>query len=120
MARRVLACVDDMFFAAKIRTAAEHLGVDLAIVKSVEDAIDAARHDLPALIIADLHSDRFDPFELAERLNTENDLKGIPLVGFFSHVQTEVQRKAELAGFTKVIPRSVFNTRLRQILEGEF
>jgi len=38
------------------------------------------------------------------------------LLGFFSHVETELQRNALAAGFDRVIPRSVFARDLSQLL----
>jgi len=43
----------------------------------------------------------------------------VPVVGFFSHVQTELQRRAEEAGFDHVLTRSAFTKRLPEILSGE-
>jgi CheY-like chemotaxis protein len=80
---------------------------------------EAARRDLPALIICDLHSEKIDPKELASQLKADDQLKSIPLLGFFSHVQTELQRQAEQAGFDRVIPRSAFSAHLVQIIRGD-
>jgi len=40
----------------------------------------------------------------------------VPLLGFFSHVEVELQRNALSAGFDQVIPRSVFARDLGEIL----
>ena len=55
MSRTVLAAVDDMFFASKIRAVAEHLGVKVRFLRSNAGLIEAALNDVPSLIIADLH-----------------------------------------------------------------
>ena len=80
--------------------------------------MEAALRDQPALIICDLHVTRIDPIELAKLLKAEAGLCSIPLLGFFSHVQTELQHQAEQAGFDRVIPRSAFATHLPEILSG--
>jgi CheY-like chemotaxis protein len=118
MTRSVIAIVDDLFFASKIRGTAEELGVRARFARSIEVMLDAARHDRPALIICDLHSERVDPLELARQLKKDEHLHSIPLLGFFSHVQTELQRQAEEAGFDQVIPRSAFSKNLGEILAG--
>jgi CheY-like chemotaxis protein len=119
MTRTVIAVVDDLFFASKIRGTAEQLGVTVKFARTAAALTEAARRDQPSLIICDLHSEKVDPNELANQLKANDQLKSIPLLGFFSHVQTELQRQAELAGFDRVMPRSAFSARLAQILRGD-
>jgi PleD family two-component response regulator len=118
MKRRVLAAVDDIFFASKIRGAAESLGVEYDSARTVESAIDKAKANVPNVLIADLHSQRCNPFALAESFKGDAELRDIPLVGFFSHVQTEVRERALAAGYDRVLPRSAFTLRLPEILTG--
>lgn len=112
----MLAVVDDMFFASKIRATAESVGVEVEFLRSIEKLIEKVREAKPALIVVDLHNTKLDSMALAVRLKSNDELKTIPLLGFFSHVQTELQRNAVAAGFDKVIPRSVFARDLGQIL----
>jgi CheY-like chemotaxis protein len=118
MTRNIIAVVDDLFFASKIRGTAEALGVTVRFARSVEATIETARMDRPALVICDLHSQKVDPLEVAKQLKAEEKLRSIPLLGFFSHVQTELQRRAEAAGFDRVLPRSAFTKNLGGILSG--
>jgi CheY-like chemotaxis protein len=119
MNRRVLAAVGDIFFASKIRGTAEHLNVTAEFAASADALFDTAKADVPSLIILDLHSEKIDPFALAERLKADEQLRGVPLVGFYSHVQTELRDRAERAGIDRVLPRSAFTKRLPEILLGE-
>jgi DNA-binding NarL/FixJ family response regulator len=41
----------------------------------------------------------------------------VPIVGFHSHVDTEIRRQALAAGADAVLPRSRFNARLAEILQ---
>ncbi len=118
MPRNIIAVVDDLFFASKIRGTAEELGVTATFARNVDGMIEAARRDQPSLIICDLHSQRIDPMELARQLKAAEQLRSIPLLGFFSHVQTELQRQATAAGFDRVISRSAFARNLGEILSG--
>ena len=120
MKRLVLVAVDDLFFAAKIRATAEHLGVEVLFPRSLDALGAAAREGAPALVIVDLHLQRYDPFAVARRLKADEALRETPLVGFFSHVQVELQRLAGEAGFDRVLPRSAFTKRLPEILQGQF
>lgn len=120
MSRTVLAAVDDMFFAAKIRAVAEHSGVAVRFLRSNAGLIEASLKDLPSLIIVDLHSQKFEPVELGRQLKQEEQLRSVPLIGFFSHVETALQQAAEAAGYDRVLPRSAFTNQLPAILSGQF
>jgi PleD family two-component response regulator len=120
MTQRIIAAVDDMFFASKIRSTAEHLGIAVEFKKNKAAAVEAARQESPAMLIADLHSQRCDPLAIAREFKSDDDLKSIPLVGFFSHVDTALQSAAQQAGFDRVMPRSAFSNNLARILSGEF
>jgi CheY-like chemotaxis protein len=112
----VIAVVDDLFFASKIRGTAEQVGVKVQFVRTAEALVEAARNSQPSSIIVDLHSQRLNPIDVAKLLKGDEELRSIRLVGFFSHVQVELQSRAEEAGFDRVIPRSAFTKNLPQIL----
>ena len=118
MSKHVIAAVDDMFFASKIRAVAEHLGLKVSFARNIDEVLVSARTDSPTLIIADLHSQKVDPFNLVEQLKRDETLRAVPLLGFFSHVETELQRRAQQAGFDRVMPRSAFSKNLPEILGG--
>jgi PleD family two-component response regulator len=119
MNRRVIAAVSDMLFASKIRGTAEHLNVSVDFARTEAGVFDYAKTEVPSLFILDLHDTRLDPFALAARLKADEQLRDVPVVAFFSHVETELRRKALEAGVEHVLPRSVFTQRLGAILSGE-
>jgi len=119
MTRNIIAAVDDMFFASKIRATAEALGVNIKFHRRLDSLVAAAVQQSPDLILIDLHNEKLNPIELARELKANEGSKDIPLLGFFSHVQTDLQRAAAEAGFDRVIPRSVFSRDLAQILKQE-
>ena len=118
MSRTVLAIVDDLFFASKIRGTGEQVGVTVKFARNADAMMNAARLDQPDLIIFDLNSERSNPADMARQLKADEQLRSILLLGFFSHVQAELQRQAEEAGIDQVIPRSVFAKYLSEILTG--
>ena len=120
MSQIVISVVDDMFFASKIRAIAEAAGVEISSPRSQEAVVSKARETKPGLIVVDLHNQRIDPVALARELKADEQLRGIKLLGFFSHVQTELQRNAVAAGFDRVIPRSVFARDLEEILTADY
>ena len=97
-----------MFFASKIRATAEAVGVEISFPRTKESLIEKARQ--ADLVIVDLQNQKIDPLTLPAELGP------IQLLGFFSHVEVELQRNAIAAGFHRVIPRSVFARDLAQIL----
>ena len=118
MTRHIIAVVDDLFFASKIRGTAEQVGATTTFPRTIDAAIEDAASKKPSLILCDLHSQKIDAVELAKKLKTDESTRDVPLIGFFSHVQTELERAANEAGFDRVIPRSVFARDLVKILSG--
>jgi CheY-like chemotaxis protein len=119
MTRTVVAAVEDMLFVSKIRETAKAQGVIANFPRSADLLLNTITEDPPNLIVVDLHSLRFNAIELAGELKSNESLKAIPLLGFFSHVQKDLQRQAIEAGYDQVIPRSVFFRDLASILAGE-
>ena len=105
-----------MFFASKIRATAEAVGVEVSFPRSVEKVIEKAREAKPDLVVVDLHNTKLDPVALATEMKSNEDLRAVKLLGFFSHVHTDLQRNAIAAGYDQVVPRSVFARDLAEIL----
>ena len=107
-----------MFFAAKIRATAEALNVEIAFPRNHDVLMGKLIELKPGLILVDLHNQKIDPIELARHLKSREEFAEVPMLGFFSHVQTDLQRAALEAGYDQVIPRSVFSRDLAEILTG--
>lgn len=113
----VIAAVDDLFFSAKIEAAAKAAGVELIQANNSRVLDEQLQGVTPNLIILDLNSKACLPFESIRRIKADQRLRGIPVVGFFSHVQVELERAAQEAGCDHILPRSVFSARLSKILQ---
>lgn len=111
----VVAVMSDLFFAAKINDAAKRLGLGLAIVQDSARATERIQGGA-ALVIADLNCTTARPLELVALLKATPTTRAIPVIGFVSHVQTELRQSAVEAGFDLVAPRSVFAQDLTAIL----
>ena len=118
MQRNVIAVVDDLFFASKIRGAVEQADARVIFARTIDAVIAATESQRPFLFIADLHSQGCNPIQLAQRLKSHQELKGVPLVGFFSHLQVELARRSKEAGFDQAIPRSALTNYLGEILKA--
>ena len=114
----IIAAVDDMFFASKIRAVAEHLNIDIRFARNLDSVLSGARETRPDLIVVDLQSQKVNAVELAKAFKADAELRNIPLLGFLSHVLADLQQNALEAGFDRVIPRSVFSRDLAAILSG--
>ena len=114
---RVAILVDDMFFTAKINVAAAESGRRVERIKSREQ-LDGLAAIPPALVIIDLNSDRLDPLQAIGFLKSSVEAGTVPIVGFVSHVQTELIRAAQAAGCDFVLPRSAFTQMLPRIVAG--
>jgi CheY-like chemotaxis protein len=78
----------------------------------------AASGEKPDLVIVDLQAQKIDALTVPETFKAEGATP-VQLLGFFSHVETELQRAAITAGYERVIPRSVFARDLAVILRGD-
>lgn len=109
---RVVALMDDLFFQMKVAETAKHLGVELKVAANA-DALLALLEPAPKVVIVDLNA-RGQPIEAIRRVRAEKG--GMPLIGFLSHVQTELAAQARAAGCDEVMPRSKFTQNLSAIL----
>lgn len=113
----VVIAMDDLFFASKIRATAEALSLKTYLARDKASVLKAAHEAPTSLIIIDLHARKFDPLALALELKRDESLRDIELVGFFSHVQTELLQEAQRAGYDHVLTRSAFTKRIAEILQ---
>ena len=113
----VVMCVDDMFFTAKINAAAAECGRQIERVKSREQ-LEALAANPPSLVIIDLNSDRIDPLEVIGFFKSTPALAEVPIVGFVSHVQTDLIKRAQAAGCHYVLPRSAFTQMMNEVIAG--
>jgi len=109
---RVVALMDDLFFQMKLAETAKHLGVEVKVATTA-DALLPLLDSPPKLLIVDLNS-RSQPIAAIERLRAAKN--GVRVVGFLSHVQTELAAQARAAGCDEVMPRSAFTQNLAAIL----
>jgi CheY-like chemotaxis protein len=116
--RIVIAAVDDIFFASKIRATAEHLNVNVVFVRTADEALATVSPGTPVVLIADLHSEKIDVFKLSQTLRKVPQFDSARFIGFYSHVQSELPKSARAAGFDEAVPRSLFTKHLAKILSS--
>ena len=109
--RHVLAVIPDLFFATKVTATARASGVELELV-APQHAATRVAEVRPALVIVDLHAE--GAVELVAALKAA--APAVPVVGFFSHVETALRRDALAAGAGAALPRSLFANKLAVLL----
>ncbi|PYT96406.1 MAG: response regulator [Acidobacteria bacterium] len=109
---RVIALMDDLFFQMKLAETAKQLGVEVKVATN-GDALMGLMESAPKLVIVDLNA-RSQPLQAIEKVRQKS--KDIRVVGFLSHVQTQLAAQAQAAGCNEVLPRSSFTQNLAAIL----
>jgi hypothetical protein len=111
--RWILGVVNDLMFTVKIQDAAKRAGALSIFVNNQMRALERmADANPPSLVILDLDFSEADPIALIPLIHT----KGIPTVGYLSHVHVDLKRKAEEAGCGQVVARSALNHKLPELI----
>ncbi len=113
MSDTVIAVVPDLFFATKIEAVARAAGTPLAVLAAPQ-AFERCAAAPPRRVLVDLHAP--GAVALVVALKADERTRGIPVTGFYSHVETEIRAEALAAGADDVLPRSAFVTRLPALL----
>jgi hypothetical protein len=99
---RVVSIATDLMLASRVDAGLTAAGHNVVLAQSVAGApLDEAE-----LIVADLEV--ADPEELAAT--------GIPVLGYYSHVDAETKKRAEAAGLAQVVPRSRMSRELPDLV----
>ena len=119
MARRIVAAVEDLLFKSKISETANTLGVEALFPRSPKKLVEKVHESPPDLLVLDLNSARFEPLKLLLELKSDEASRGVPVVGFLSHVQKDLAVAARESGCDRVVARSAFTRDLPEILAGD-
>jgi hypothetical protein len=100
---RVVSIATDLMLASKVDAMLTAAGHHVVLAGSVA----AAPLDEAELVVADL--DAADPAELAAL--------GVPVLGYYSHVDVDTRKAAEAAGIDLAVPRSRMARELPALVE---
>jgi hypothetical protein len=97
------------------------IGNDLMLGSRVQEALTAAGHDVvPSPSIEETTWEGIDL--IVADLDVENPEAlvglGMPVLGYYSHVDVDTRRAAEAAGIDLVVPRSRMARELPALVEG--
>ena len=113
----VLAVVEDLFFRSKIEAAADRQGVPVCAIGGLDPLPAPPEGQSWHLVIVDLNRAADDGVRVVECVRRA--LPAVPILGYCSHVETQLQEQALRAGCTTVLPRSAFVQRLPELLAGK-
>jgi hypothetical protein len=101
---RVVAIAVDLMLGSKVEATLRAAGHDVTLAPSLQEApLDAAE-----LIVADLEVENPEALVAV----------GVPVLGYYSHVDVETKAVAEAAGVDLVVPRSRMARELPQLVQG--
>ena len=112
----ILAVVDDLLFLSKIRLTAQHIGVAVESARPDELPM-LAIGDVPKALIIDLSHRSGKALEVLRALKSDFKTKDIAIIGFVSHVQTDLIAAAREAACDIVLARSAFASQLPSLLQ---
>ena len=116
MPDEVLVLADDLFFSSKIASTARLCSVPARLLNTPRELLQNADPKRVKLIIIDLNGRTTEPVRAIEELRGSSAGDAVPILAFFSHVQTELAEQARKAGANWILPRSAFSARLAGIL----
>jgi CheY-like chemotaxis protein len=108
---RVVAFIPDLLFGSNVVGALGAAGHE--VVLAADEA--TLRRELPGsqLLIVDLTADAEQRIEQVRQITRT----GVPALAFYAHVEAEIRRQAEAAGFELVVPRSRMAREGAQLVE---
>lgn len=112
MQKRIVAHVEDLMFRAKIDAAARNLNIPVEFVARMDDLPKACADD-PAAVFVEL-SDAALP--VIARLKKGAKTRGVPVVGFLSHVDKKLADESKAQGVDRVLARSQFSETLPELI----
>lgn len=112
----ILVTVEDLIFLAKIRQTAKLLGIAVEVVAPAKLEARVTEGSVRAVIL-DLNHRSGQALDVVHALKSNSETSGVPVIGFLSHVQTDLVTAARAAGCDVVLARSAFSRDLPQLLE---
>jgi hypothetical protein len=115
VARVALLC-PDLLFGSKVEGGLAVAGHTVNRFDDEDSIRPAAQfHDL---LVVDLTTDLVDGPALVTSMRERGELEAVPTLGFYSHVDVDTRRRAQDAGFSRVVPRSRMAREMAALVDG--
>ena|SRR3989338_3707316 len=111
---KIIAAVNDLFFASKIAETARQSNEYVTFVKNQYELFDYLNKNTE-LLIFDLSNKKLD-LSMIKEIKGNQILSKVKIIGFLPHVESELKSKALELGFDKVYARSEFSKKLAEII----
>ena len=113
---RVALLSPDLLFGSKVEGGLRVAGHTVNRFDTEEQVrVAASFHDL---LVVDLTAEGIDGPALVRSMREKGELGAVPTLGFYSHVDVETRRRAEEAGFSRVVPRSRMAREMAALVQG--
>jgi hypothetical protein len=98
---KIVAIVSDLMLASRVSESLRAAGHEVSVTPSLPDPLEAEA------IVCDLDTTDLDTVVAT----------GLPILGFYSHVDVATKQRAEAAGLKLVVPRSRMSRELPQLID---
>jgi signal transduction histidine kinase/ActR/RegA family two-component response regulator len=116
--RRILVVEDQSDVAEPLAEQLRLLGHQVQVARTSEEALQAARDDVPEVLLLDIGLPDMDGYELARRIH-EQAGRPVPTIAVTGYGQDEARRRSIAAGFAHHLVKPVDLSVLQQILEHD-
>jgi two-component system OmpR family response regulator len=115
--RAVLVVEDDPEINELVGAYVQIAGFDYQSALTGAQAVEKARETHPALIVLDIMLPDFDGFEVARRLKSESDTRGIPIVMLTALDREEYRQRGRSAGAVGYLTKPFDPERLLEAIK---
>lgn len=112
----ILVAVEDLFFLSKIQQTAKLLAIPVETA-GLRQLKERTAKGQVSLVIVDLNHRSGAVLDVLRSIKNDPATSSVPVLGFVSHVQTELVEAARAVGCECVMARSAFSNQLPQLLE---
>ena len=115
--RTILVGVTDIFFYSKVRDALMSKGYRIERTRTQQDIAEKASATIPSAFILNMNDETLNAFQALETLRADARLKTIPILAFANHEEVDTFNRARALGVTRIVSRSEFSARLKDLVE---
>ena len=104
---RILVVEDNMDNYELVRLVLERAGYDVFLAVNGRDGVDAARLQMPDVILMDLTMPEMDGWVAAEKMKADHVTKSIPLIAITAHTLPRDRYRALQAGYEGYVSKAL-------------
>ena len=117
---RILIVEDNMDNYQLVRYVLERAGYETFLAVNGRDGMDAARYQMPDLILMDLGLPEMDGWEAAEKIKADPETKSIPLIAITAHTLPRDRFRALQAGCEGYVTKPIHVESFLEVIDKTF